>query len=124
MSGRMSFRVVRITYFPLGKSEDFVSDSRGLRIRRRKSLLSRCVRRLHDYVGGDVIFFVGPVIYGGDRTNFQTSLNLGRVVDQELESDQVLALFHVDGKGSVPNCRDFPGNGGVLGGFLRLEQAM
>jgi hypothetical protein len=60
--------------------------------------LSRRVRRLHDYVCSDVVSVIGPVIDCGHGANFQTSLDFGRVVDQELQSDLVLALFHIDGK--------------------------
>ncbi len=58
---------------------------------------------LHDYVKSDVVSLISSVIDSGNRANFQSSLDFGRVVDQELKRDLVLALLYVDGKGSVPD---------------------
>jgi hypothetical protein len=81
-------------------------------------LLSRRVRGLHDYVSGDVISVIGAVIDGNLGANFKSSLDFGRVVDQELEGDQILALLYVNGKGSISDGRDLTGNGPVLCGDL------
>ena len=64
-------------------------------------LLSRRVRRLHDYVSSNVISVVGSIINRGLGANFKSSLDFGCVVNQELDGDQVLALLDVDGKGSI-----------------------
>jgi hypothetical protein len=81
-------------------------------------LLSRRVRRLHDYASSDVISVIGSVIDGGLGANLKSSLDFGRVVDQELEGDQILALLYVNGKGSISDGRNFTGNGPVLCGYL------
>jgi hypothetical protein len=58
---------------------------------------------LHDYVKSDVVSLISSVIDSCNRANFQSSLDFGGVVDQELKRDLVLALLYVDGKGSVPD---------------------
>jgi hypothetical protein len=49
-----------------------------------------------------IVPVIGPVIDCGQGANFQSPLDFGRVVDQELKGDQVLTFLYVDGKGSVP----------------------
>ena len=72
-----------------------------IRVGEKNLPLSRRVRRLHDYVKSDVVSVIGSVINGGHRANFQSPLDFGRVVDQELKGNQVLTFLYVDGKGSV-----------------------
>jgi len=74
-----------------------------MRIREAKKArsLSRRVRRLHDNVGSNVVSVVGSIIDCSLRANFKSSLDLGRVIDEELEGDHVLALLYVDRKGSI-----------------------
>src|SRR5712671_5100258 len=92
--------------FPLGKSEESFSDSRGrcestwLK-KERPSIATSSV--LHDYVKSDVVSLISSIIDSCNRANFQSSLDFGGVVDQELKRDLVLALLYVDGKGSVPD---------------------
>ena len=56
---------------------------------------------LHDYVKSDIVPLISSVIDGGRGTNFQSSLDFGRIVDQELKRDLVLTLLYLDGKGSI-----------------------
>ena len=52
---------------------------------------------MSSYVGS----VVGSIIDRGVRANFKSSIDCGRVVDQELEGDQALVLLYVNRKGSV-----------------------
>ncbi len=56
---------------------------------------------LHDYVKSNIVPLIRPVIDSGRGANFQSSLDFGRVVDQELKRDLVLALLYVHRKGSI-----------------------
>jgi len=67
----------------------------------RPSIATRSL--LYDYVKSNIVPLVSSVIDSGHRANFQSSLDFGRVVDQELKRYLVLALLYVDGKGSVPD---------------------
>lgn len=68
--------------------------------KKRPSIATRSLL-LDDYVKSDIIPLLSSVIDSGRGANFQSSLDFGRVVDQELKRDLVLALLYVDGKGSI-----------------------
>jgi hypothetical protein len=68
---------------------------------RRPSIATSSV--LHDYMEGDIVPLVRSVIDSSHGANFQSSFYFGRVVDQELKSNQVLALPNVDRKRSISN---------------------
>jgi len=51
---------------------------------------------LNDYVKSDIVPFISSIIDGSRGTNFQSSLDFGGVVDQELKRDLILALLYVD----------------------------
>ena len=89
---------------PLGQERSsFFGFARAMRIRldNKSEPVIASTSPLHDYMNSDVVPFISPVVDGGGGTNFQSSLDFGRVVDQELEGNQILALLDVDGKGSV-----------------------
>lgn len=87
---------------PLGQERSsFFGTREGERIRMGEMPVIATSSPLHDYMKSDIVAVVGSVIDGSGGANFQSSLNLGRVVDQELKRYQVLALLYVDGKGSI-----------------------
>ena len=65
---------------------------------------------LHDDVKSDIVAFIGSIIDGGHGANFQSSLDFGGVVDQELYRNQILTLLYINGKGSISDAGNLAGD--------------
>lgn len=52
---------------------------------------------------GDIVALVRSIVHGGHGPDFESSLDFGRVIDQELQSNNILTFPDVDREGSVSN---------------------